>query len=87
MLDYQFLKTNIFNIVNVDAQKVLNSIEDEEDEQQFVDKSNPRKRKRLDDFTPQERMIRRYCVIFPFVIQFCEVYCFQICFKMLCWGS
>lgn len=66
MLDYQFLKTNIFNIVNVDAQKVLNSIEDD-DEDKNCDSigdtnngsSNPRKRKRLDDFTPQERMIRR----------------------------
>jgi len=62
MLDYQFLKTNIFNIVNVDAQKVLNSIEDDDGENNCSDDkngSNPRKRKRLDDFTPQERMIRR----------------------------
>jgi len=57
MLDYQFLKTNIFNLVNVDAQKVLNSIE--HDEEAREEKGIPRKRKRLEDFTPQERMIRR----------------------------
>lgn len=57
MLDYQFLKSNIFNLVNVDAQKVLNSIQ--EDESAKNEEGGPKKRKKLEDFTPQERMIRR----------------------------
>ena len=60
MLDYQFLKSNIFNLVNVDAKKVLDSIK--EDEAVKIEEGGPRKRKRLEDFTPQERMIRRYAL-------------------------
>ena len=58
MLDYQFLKSNIFNLVNVDAQKVLDSIQ--EDESAKNEEGGPKKRKKLEDFTPQERMIRRF---------------------------
>ena len=60
MLDISFLKTNIFNIRNVDAKKVLDSLD--EDQKYDDDTDNPRKRKRLDDFTPQERMVRRYYI-------------------------
>jgi len=59
MLDYQFLKSNIFNLVNVDAKKVLDSIQEDEDEKNEQEPGVPKKRKRLEDFTPQERMIRR----------------------------
>jgi len=58
MLDVSFLKTNIFSLNNVDAKKVLDSLEDDKLEADDRNES-PRKRRRLDDFTPQERMIRR----------------------------
>jgi len=61
MLDNGILKGNIFSLANVDAQKVLNSLDDDDDGEEtstsFVEIG--RKRKRLDDFTPQEKMIRR----------------------------
>jgi len=60
MLDNGILKGNLFSLANVDAQKVLNSLDDDEGEEtttSFVEIG--RKRKRLDDFTPQEKMIRR----------------------------
>ena len=49
--------TNIFTLANVDAQKVLASLEDDPANDEV--ESQSRKRKRLDDLTPQERMIRR----------------------------
>jgi len=61
MLDISFLKTNIFSIRNVDAKKVLDSLEEDDrmgDDNNNND-NNSRKRKCLDDFTPQERMVRR----------------------------
>ena len=57
----QLLKSNIFNLVNVDAKKVLDSIQ--EDECAKNEEGGPKKRKKLEDFTPQERMIRR-CALF-----------------------
>ena len=67
MLDNGILKGNLFSLANVDAQKVLNSLDDDEAEEtttSFVEVG--RKRKRLDDFTPQEKMIRRYVTPKPF---------------------
>ena len=58
MMDDGILKGNLFSLANVDAQKVLNSLDDDEGETSFFEIG--RKRKRLDDFTPQEKMIRRY---------------------------
>ncbi|XP_057315437.1 X-box-binding protein 1-like [Hydractinia symbiolongicarpus] len=57
MLDVSFLKTNIFSLGNVDAKKVLDSLE--EDNMNGFGNEQPKKRRRLDDFTPQERMVRR----------------------------
>jgi len=61
MLDYPFLNSNIFNLVNVDAKKVLDSIQEDETakSEETATGGGPKKRKRLEDFTPQERMIRR----------------------------
>jgi len=56
MLDINL--TNIFNLANVDAQKVLDSLDDDDNDSQFSS-TDSRKRKRLDDFTPQERIVRR----------------------------
>ena len=61
MVEDNILKGNLFCLANVDAQKVLNSLEDDDKP------SAPeigRKRKRLDDFTPQEKMIRRYVLFY-----------------------
>lgn len=54
--------TNIFTLANVDAQKVLASLEDDPAHDGDTE-SQSRKRKRLDDLTPQERMIRRYYLL------------------------
>lgn len=59
-MDNNILKGNLFSLANVDAQKVLNSLEDDELELNPTDVEIGRKRKRLDDFTPQEKMVRRY---------------------------
>ena len=57
MLDVSFLKTNIlFNQANVNVKKVLASLEDDN----IKDDETPHKRRRLDDFTCQEKMVRRY---------------------------
>ncbi|XP_066923851.1 uncharacterized protein [Clytia hemisphaerica] len=56
MVEDNILKGNIFCLANVDAEKVLNSLEDDENPSPEI---IGRKRKRLDDFTPQEKMIRR----------------------------
>lgn len=58
-MDNNILKGNLFSLANVDAQKVLNSLEDDELELNPTDVEIGRKRKRLDDFTPQEKMVRR----------------------------
>ena len=56
--------TNIFTLANVDAQKVLASLEEDPTNGNDGDaESQSRKRKRLDDLTPQERMIRRYYLL------------------------
>lgn len=55
MIEDNILRGNLFCLANVDAKKVLDSLEDETEENHEVG----RKRKRLDDFTPQEKMIRR----------------------------
>ena len=57
MLDTSFLKTSIFSLANVDAEKIFSSIAEDEKE---GSQEAGRKRRKLDDFTPQERMIRRY---------------------------
>merc|ERR1712137_1189376 len=57
MLEDNILKGNLFCLANVDAQKVLNSLDD--DKTPATTMEIGRKRKRLDDFTPQEKMIRR----------------------------
>lgn len=54
MIEDDIFKGNLFCLANVNAKKVLDSIEDETNTQEIG-----RKRKRLDDFTPQEKMIRR----------------------------
>lgn len=53
--------TNIFSLANVDAQKVLDSLDDPPPGpvNSSHDDSQSRKRKKLDDLTPQERMVRR----------------------------
>ena len=56
MLDTSFLKTSIFSLANVDAEKIFSSIAEDEKE---GSQEAGRKRRKLDDFTPQERMIRR----------------------------
>ncbi|XP_002162708.1 X-box-binding protein 1 [Hydra vulgaris] len=56
MLDTSFLKTSIFSLANVDAEKIFSSIAEDERE---ASQEAGRKRRKLDDFTPQERMIRR----------------------------
>ena len=72
MLDYQFLKSNIFNLVNVDAQKVLDSIQ--EDESAKNEEGGPKKRKKLEDFTPQERMIRRFVHVCTLSLEWFYIY-------------
>lgn len=57
MIDDNLLRGNLFCLANVDAKKVLESLDDDD---YNVTQENSRKRKRLDDFTPQEKMIRRY---------------------------
>lgn len=55
VVEDSLLKGNLFCLANVNAKKVLDSLEDD-------DTNGPetgRKRKRLEDFTPQEKMIRR----------------------------
>lgn len=59
MLDVSFLKTNIFSLSNVDAKKVLDSLEEDNTNANGFSNEQPKKRRRLDDFTPQERMVRR----------------------------
>ena len=54
MIEDNVLKGNLFCLANVNAKKVLDSLEDDTNVQEIG-----RKRKRLDDFTPQEKMIRR----------------------------
>lgn len=54
MIEDNVLRGNLFCLANVDAKKVLDSLDDEEEIQEIG-----RKRKRLDDFTPQEKMVRR----------------------------
>jgi len=52
--DNNILKGNLFCLANVNAKKVLDSLDDDSPCPEIG-----RKRKKLDDFTPQEKMIRR----------------------------
>lgn len=58
MIEDNILKGNLFCLANVDAKKVLDSLEDDDSDGCSAVREC-RKRKKLDDFTPQEKMIRR----------------------------